>query len=153
MALYHFSGQIISRSKGQSAVASAAYRSGEKLYDERYGQTKFYKRDTQPIAFILKPDHAPDWCLNRERLWNAVEKNEKAKNSQLAREFNVACPIELPLDEQSALTKDDCQMAFVERGMVADVSIHLDDKHTPHFHVMLTTRPFDEQGKWGIKSR
>lgn len=153
MALYHFSGQIISRSKGQSAVASAAYRSGEKLYDERYGQTKFYKRDTQPIAFILKPNHAPDWCLNRERLWNEVEKHEKAKNSQLAREFNVALPVELPLDEQISLTKDYCQTAFVERGMVADVAIHLDDKHNPHFHVMLTTRPFDEQGKWGIKSR
>ena len=153
MAIYHFSGQIISRSKGQSAVASAAYRSGEKLYDERYGQTKFYKRETDPITFILKPNHAPDWCLDRERLWNEVEKHEKAKNSQLAREFNVALPIELSLGEQIALTKDYCQMFFVEKGMVADVAIHLDDKDNPHFHVMLTTRPFDETGQWTIKSR
>lgn len=153
MAIYHFSGQIISRSKGQSAVASAAYRSGEKLYDERYGQTKFYKRDVAPITFILKPNHAPDWCLERERLWNEVEKHEKAKNSQLAREFNVALPVELSLDEQVALTKEYCQTAFVDRGMVADVAIHLDDAHNPHFHVMLTTRPFEEQGNWGIKSR
>lgn len=153
MAIYHFSGQIISRSKGQSAVASAAYRSGEKLYDERYGQTKFYKRETDPITFILKPNHAPDWCLDRERLWNEVEKHEKAKNSQLAREFNVALPIELSLGEQIALTKDYCQMFFVEKGMVADVAIHLDDKDNPHFHVMLTTRPFDERGQWTIKSR
>src|SRR5699024_1248506 len=71
----------------------------------------------------------------------------------LAREFNVALPIELSLDEQVALTKEYCQTAFVDRGMVADVAIHLDDKNNPHFHVMLTTRPFDEQGKWGIKSR
>lgn len=153
MAIYHFSGQMISRSKGQSAVASAAYRSGEKLYDERYGQTKFYKRETEPITFILKPEHAPDWCLNRERLWNEVEKHEKAKNSQLAREFNVALPIELSLEEQVALTKDYCQKYFVEKGMVADVAIHLDDEKNPHFHVMLTTRPFDEQGNWTIKSR
>lgn len=153
MAIYHFSGQIISRNKGQSAVASAAYRSGEKLYDERYGQTKFYKRETEPITFILKPNHAPDWCVNRERLWNEVEKHEKAKNSRLAREFNVALPVELSLEEQIALTKDFCQTAFVERGMVADVAIHLDDKDNPHFHVMLTTRPFDEKGEWSIKSR
>lgn len=153
MALYHFSGQMISRSKGQSAVASAAYRSGEKLYDERYGQTKFYKRDTEPITFILKPDHAPDWCLKRERLWNEVEKHEKAKDSQLAREFNVALPVELSFEEQIALTEDYCQTTFVERGMVADVAIHLDDTHNPHFHVMLTTRPFDEEGNWSIKSR
>lgn len=153
MAIYHFSGQIISRSKGQSAVASAAYRSGEKLYDERYGQTKFYKRETEPITFILKPDHAPDWCLVRERLWNEVEKHEKAKNSQLAREFNVALPIEFSLEEQVALTKEYCQTSFVEKGMVADVAIHLDDEKNPHFHVMLTTRPFDEHGQWSIKSR
>ncbi|MEK4948695.1 MobA/MobL family protein, partial [Carnobacterium sp. FSL W8-0810] len=84
MAIYHVSAKIISRSKGQSAISSAAYRSGEKLYSERYNETKFYRRDIQPVTFILKPTHAPDWCLNRERLWNEVENYEKSKNAQLS---------------------------------------------------------------------
>ena len=84
--------QIISRSKGQSAVAAAAYRSGDRLLDERTGETKFYKRDVQPDAMILAPAHSPSWVSNREKLWNEVEKIEKRKDSQLAREMNLALP-------------------------------------------------------------
>lgn len=153
MAIYHLSAKIISRSKGQSAISSAAYRSGDKLYSERYNETKFYRRDIQPVTFILKPTHAPDWCLNRERLWNEVENYEKSKNAQLSREFNVALPVELSDFEQEKLTLDYCQKNFVDLGMVADISIHRDDEMNPHFHVMLTTRPFDENGNWDVKSR
>lgn len=103
MAIYHFSMQVISRGKGQSAVASAAYRSGEKLYSERYNKENFYQhRQVIPDTMILKPTHAPDWCVNRELLWNEVEKIEKAKNAQLAREFTVALPIELSNQQQKS---------------------------------------------------
>ena len=94
MAIYHFSAQVISRAKGQSAVASASYRSGEKLYDERSEESKYYKREVKPETHILAPSHAPSWVQDREKLWNEVEKIEKQKNSQLAREINMALPKE-----------------------------------------------------------
>lgn len=154
MAIYHMSMNIISRGKGQSAIAAASYRSGEKLYSERYNKTSFYgNRSVAPVSFILKPEHAPEWCLNRERLWNEVEKSEKYKNAQLSREFNVALPVELSNDEQEKLIKDYCNDVFVSDGMVADISIHRDDKNNPHAHVMLTVRPFNEDGSWGSKSK
>ena len=79
MAIYHFSAQVISRGKGQSAIAAAAYRSGERLKDERTGETKYYKREVQPETMILSPSHAPEWVYDRERLWNEVEASEKRK--------------------------------------------------------------------------
>ena len=153
MAIYHLNVKTISRGKGQSATASAAYRSGEKLYSERYGETNFYMRKVKPEIFILKPEHVPEWALNRENLWNEVEKVEKSSRSQLARELNIALPIELSNEEQLALTKDYVQTNFVDKGMVADVSIHRDDLANPHFHIMLTIRPFNEDGTWGTKSK
>ena len=92
MAIYHFSAQVISRGKGQSAIASAAYRSGERLQDERTGETKYYKRQVQPETMILSPSHAPEWVQDRERLWNEVEASETRVNSRLAREINIALP-------------------------------------------------------------
>lgn len=154
MAIYHFSMQVISRGKGQSAVASAAYRSGEKLYSERYDKENFYQhREVMPDTMILKPNHAPDWCVDRERLWNEVEKIENAKNAQLAREFTVALPIELSNLQQKELLKHFVQEVFVDEGMVADIAIHRDDENNPHAHVMLTMRPFLEDGSWGAKSK
>lgn len=148
MAIYHFSGNIISRGKAQSATAAAAYRSGDTLYSERYGKYNQYHREVKAESFILKPEHAPEWTLDRQTLWNEVEKVEKQHNAQLAREFNVALPVELPQDIQLELTKEFVQENFVNEGMVADVSIHRDDPNNPHFHVMLTTRPFKENGEW-----
>ena len=153
MAIYHLSSTLISRGKGQSAIASAAYRSGERLYSERYGKYSFYEREKTPVTFLLKPAHAPEWTLDREKLWNGVEKIEKAKNSQLAREFNIALPVELNEKEQEKLTREYVQKNFVNEGMVADVSIHRDRTENPHFHVMLTVRSFDEHGDWRSKSK
>ena len=152
MAIYHLSATTISRGKGQSAIASASYRSGEKLYSERYNQTNFYAREVKPVAFILTPEHAPAYASNREKLWNAVERVEKSANAQLAREFNIALPVELNHAEQEDLVKEYVQENFVNRGMVADVAIHRDDENNPHFHLMTTIRPFNPDGSWGKKS-
>ena len=46
MAIYHFSVKTISRGAGRSAVACSAYRSGEKLIDERQGKEQDYTRKT-----------------------------------------------------------------------------------------------------------
>ncbi|MEH7429876.1 MobQ family relaxase [Priestia megaterium] len=152
MAIYHLSMQIISRSKGQSAVASASYRSGEKLTDERTNETKYYHREVKPETMILAPSNSPSWVTDRERLWNEVEKVEKRKDSQLARELNIALPRELSNEQQRELIKNYVQEQFVNKGMVADVAIHRDDEQNPHSHVMLTMRTLDEKG-FGKKNR
>src|SRR5438552_4365786 len=125
MAIYHFSGTIISRSQGRSAVACAAYRSAEKLHDEKYDKEHDYshKRDVANTEILL-PDNAPQWMGNREKLWNAVEVNEKRKDAQLAREFNFALPRELTLEQNTILAREFVKQAFVSKGMVADLCIH-----------------------------
>lgn len=149
MAIYHFSAKMISRGKGQSAVASASYRSDEKLYLEREGRTiSFRPHEVQPDSFILAPDHAPEWAYNREKLWNEVENIENRKNSQLAREVEVSLPVELSHEQQKELIKGYAQDQFVNKGMVADISIHRDDSNNPHAHVMLTTREINVNGNW-----
>lgn len=152
MAIYHFSAQVISRGKGQSAVAAAAYRSGDKLQDERTGEEKFYKRNVQPESMILAPSNSPEWVKDRERLWNEVEKAETRKNSQLSREINVALPIELSRELQKELICNFVQEQFVDKGMIADINIHRDDPNNPHAHIMLTTREISEES-FTVKNR
>lgn len=75
----------IKRSAGQSAVAAAAYRAGEKLHSEYYGEISDYTRKGGVICSeILLPSHAPPEYADRETLWNAVEKAERGKKAQLA---------------------------------------------------------------------
>lgn len=144
--------QMISRSKGQSVVASAAYRSGERLKDELTNETKYYKRKVKPEVMILAPSHSPEWVENREKLWNEVEKSETRKNSQLAREINIALPVELSNHEQRNLICDYIQNEFVDKGMIADIAIHRDDRANPHAHILLTTREISEDG-FTVKNR
>ncbi|MFF8336043.1 MobQ family relaxase, partial [Streptomyces cacaoi] len=146
MAIYHFSAQMISRGKGQSAIASAAYRSGQRLVDEQTNESKFYKREVKPETHILAPENSPVWVKNREILWNEIERSEKRKNSQLAREINIALPKELSNQQQTELIKGYIQDQFVDKGMVADIAIHRDDSNNPHAHIMLTTREISEEG-------
>lgn len=154
MAIYHFSVQIITRSKGSSSVASAAYRAGNKLKDEKTGKIHDYSRKKGiQYSEILVPINAPYWTKDRERLWNEVEIIEKNKNSQVVREINVALPKELSLEEQIILIKDFVKDTFVNNGMVADIAIHDNKKGNPHAHIMLTVRPFDEGGNWAAKSK
>ena len=157
MAIYHFEGTVISRSKGKSAIASAAYRSGEKLYDERQEKTFDYGRK-QDIGYkeILLPDGAPEWMADREKLWNAVERAENRKDSQLAREVHFSLPREFTKEQNIELAREFVKNEFVSHGMVADLCIH-DGKtkageEQPHAHVMLTMREVTEDG-FGLKNR
>lgn len=162
MAIFHLSAKIVSRGKGQSAIASAAYRSGSKLYDERYEETQDYtKKRFIEHSEIQLPKHAPKKYLDRETLWNSVEKAERAKNSQLAREIEVALPRELTPEQRVKLVHDYVQTNFVDQGMVADWSIHnpQPDKDNPekpanpHVHIMLTVRSIKKNGTWAPKKR
>ena len=153
MAIFHMSFSNISAGKGRSAIASAAYRSGEKLFDDKEGRNYFYARTVMPESFILTPQNAPEWASDREQLWNEVEKKDRKSNSRYAKEFNVALPVELNEDEQKELLTKYVQENFVDQGMVADVAIHRDNPDNPHAHVMLTNRPFNPDGTWGLKSK
>ncbi|MBF7128049.1 MobQ family relaxase [Pediococcus pentosaceus] len=153
MAIFHMSFQNISAGKMRSAVASASYRSGEKLFSDKEGKTYSYARDVKPEAFILTPKNAPDWAKDRQKLWNEVEDKDRKANSRYAKEFNVALPIELSTEEQKELLTAYVQENFVNAGMVADVAIHRDNTDNPHAHVMLTNRPFNPDGTWGLKAK
>lgn len=153
MAIFHMSFSNISGGNGRSAVASASYRSGEKLHSEVENKNYFYDRVVMPESFILLPDNAPEWASDREVLWNEVEAIDRKVNSRYAKEFNVALPVELTNDEQKELLTKYVQETFVDNGMVADVAIHRDNADNPHAHVMLTNRPFNPDGTWGQKSK
>lgn len=153
MAIFHSSSQVISRSKGKSSVASSAYRSGEKILDERTGLIHDFRRKKGVVySNILVPLNAPEWTKKREVLWNEVEKIEKRKDSQLAREINLALPIELNREEQIKLLENYTKENFVDNGMIADIVIHDIEDGNPHAHIMLTMRTIKENG-FGNKNR
>ena len=153
MAIYHLTAKIVSRAKGQSVVASAAYRASEALHDERYGLTHDYSRKLGvEHSEILAPEEAPAWVFDRQTLWNTVELCEKRKDAQLAREIEIGLPVELTHNENVELVRDYVKSQFVAKGMVADFSIHEDDPNNPHAHVLLTMRSISEQG-FGEKHR
>lgn len=141
MAIAFAKVSIHSRSKGHSAVAAAAYRSGAKLYDDRIGRTyDFSKRDDVVFSEILLPDGAIDSFLERDYLWNEVERAENRSNSQLCKDFVLALPRELNLLQQIELAKRFAQTHFVEKGLPADISIHDHGDGNPHAHILIPTR-------------
>ena len=177
MALFHLTVTQVQRSAGQSAIASAAYRAGERLYSERYGEYSDYTRKGGVIcSHILLPPQAPPEYQDRQTLWNAVETAEKSSNAQLAREVEIALPIELSPQERLRLLRDYVLENFVSKGMCADFAVHnppltdakgrpIDINGTPindisqmifqnpHAHILLTMRPLDREGNWEPKSR
>ena len=154
MAIYHCSIKVISRGKGKSAVAAAAYRAGEKITNEFDGMTHDYTHKGGVVhTEILLPDHAPAEYTDRAVLWNEVEKIEKAKNAQLAREIEIALPRELTREQSISLVREYVKRHFVAAGMCADVCLHDTGGGNPHAHIMLTMRPFDERGEWGAKQK
>lgn len=160
LAIFHLSAKIISRGKGQSAIASAAYRSGDRLHDDRYDETQDYtnKRFIEHSEIQL-PENAPAKYQDRATLWNSVEKAEKAKNAQLAREIEIALPKGITPEQRIQLVHDYIQQTFVDKGMVADWSIHNpqpdkdnpDKPENPHAHIMLTMRSLRSNGSWAPK--
>jgi hypothetical protein len=154
MAIYHNSSKIISRSKGRSAVGASAYRSGEKIYNEYDDlQHDYSKKSGIAHSEIMIPEHAKEEFKNRATLWNKVEKIENAKNSQLAREVEVALPREFNRQEQIQLVREYVKDNFVKNGMCADINIHDKGDGNPHSHIMLTMRPIKENGEWGAKAK
>ncbi|MDC4031619.1 MobQ family relaxase, partial [Acinetobacter baumannii] len=160
MAIFHFSVKNISRSDGRSVVACAAYRSGEKLKDERYGKEQDYTKKTG-IEFknIYAPENTKKELLDRETLWNTVETIETRKNSQLSREFEVAFPCELNQEQREQMLNELCGKIVERHKVVVDAVIHAphtaggSDDRNYHAHIMLTTRSINQQGNLDKKTR
>ncbi|RRD92403.1 conjugal transfer protein TraA [Clostridiales bacterium COT073_COT-073] len=154
MAIYHLCIKIISRGKGKSAVAASAYRSGEKIKNEYDGIVHdFTRKGGIAHTEILLPQNAPQEFSDRGTLWNSVEKIEKSKNSQLAREIEIALPKELDREKQIELVREYVKENFVKVGMCADIALHDKNDGNPHAHILLTMRPLNKDKTWGAKSK
>lgn len=157
MADYRLSAQVISRAKGQSSIAAAAYRAAVRLDDPRTGATHDFTRKSGVVfADIIAPDDAPEWMRDRAKLWQAVETAERRKDAQLAREVQLSLPHELTPDQRQALLVGFVREQFVSHGMIADVALHSPgregDDRNHHAHVMLTMRSLTGDG-FGNKVR
>jgi Ti-type conjugative transfer relaxase TraA len=157
MAIYHLHVKVIGRKSGASAVASAAYRSGSRLRDERLERSHDFSEKRGVVhSEVMLPENAPEAWSDRERLWNDVEAFEVRKDAQLAREVEFAIPREMTEAQGIELARDFARAEFVDRGMIADLNVHWDMTEDgmpkPHAHVMLTMRAVDENG-FGQKVR
>lgn len=177
MAIFELRMQIIKRSEGRSAVAAAAYRSATKIENTYTGDMEDYSRKKWvEYSEILLPENAPREFQDRAVLWNSVENTEKGSRARLAREIQVALPVELSMEENIRLIQEFIQNTFISDGMVADVNIHCppvtdenkvpidkngnraaDEKdiifRNPHAHILLTVRPLDQDGTWMAKAQ
>jgi len=162
MAIYHFSAKVISRAVGSSAVAAAAYRSADRLHDERLGRSHDFSNKAGVVhSEVLLPEGADERWQDREQLWNDVEVAELRKDAQLAREIEFAIPREMTHEQGIALARDFVQAEFIDRGMIADLNVHWDigddGLARPHAHVMLTLREIrvgaDGSTEFGAKVR
>jgi len=141
---------------GTSVVACAAYRACDKLQDERYNKTHDYTRKQNVLhAEIIKPDHAPEWMGDRQKLWNAVENGERRKDAQLAKEIVLTLPRNLDHEQHKQVVNGWVKENVTSRGLIADYAIHSPDAKdggkNPHAHVMFTLRPVQEDGTFGKK--
>ena len=158
MAIYHFSVKTISRSNGRSAVACAAYRSGEKLVCNFYGKEQDYTKKTGvEFTEIYAPENTNTELTNRQKLWNEVEKVERRKDALLAREFEIAFPSELNAEQRKNMLNELCQNLVKKYGVIVDAAIHAphtdsgSDERNHHAHIMFTTRSINEHGDFSAK--
>lgn len=177
MAIFQFQMQVIGRSEGRSVVSAAAYRAAEKIENTYTGLTEDYsKKEWVVYKEVLLPENAPPQYQDRAALWNAVEQAEKGKNARLAREIEVALPLELSMEENIALIRSFASDTLQADGMAVDLCVHnppRKDKDgffvdhdgnrvtrkedlvfgNPHAHLLFTVRPFDENGNWMPKTQ
>lgn len=152
MAIFHFNAKVLTRSNGDNAVAASAYRAGQRLICARTGIVFNYSRKREvEHREIRAPGGAQSWTFDRAQLWSRVEQCESRKNSQLAREIEVALPIELTRTQQIELLREFVDEQFVNDGMVADLALHA-KVGNPHAHILLSLRALNLDG-FGAKCR
>ncbi len=155
MAIYHLCLKTIRRSDGRSAVAAAAYRAAARLYDGRTGLTHDYrrKRDVMASGIELPEGVNAKWATDRQSLWNAAEAAERRKDSQTAREFQLALPEELTEEQNMELARSFAGELVREYGCAADWAIHgaprAGDQRNTHAHILITVREALADGPGG----
>lgn len=147
MAIYHQSVKPVQRSKGRSATAAAAYRSGERIACEREGRVHDYTRRSG-----VEHTELVGWSGSREQLWNAAEAAERRKDGTPAREYEVALPAELDRDGREQLARDYAGWLHDRHGVAVDIAIHDHDKDNPHAHLLTTTRQVAQGNALGDKA-
>lgn len=156
MSIFHLTVRSVSRASGRSAVAAAAYRSGERLTNDRDGRTHDYTNKPVVETFILTPTDAPAWSQDRAGLWNAVEAAERRKDAKVAREYELALPAEVDAAERRRLAEAFGQRLVERYGVAVDVAIHPPnqegDQRNHHAHLLTTTRAIGPDGL-GAKTR
>ena len=160
MAQFSMRADTIKRSKGQSIMAAAAYRAGEKLRDDRQGMVHDFRHKSIGVVHkeLMYPDNSPAWVqgISREDFWNRVDAFEKRKDAQTARDMRIMIPREIPVKDRIPMVRAYVDRCFVSKGMVADVCFHnttaSDGREQPHAHILLTMRPLAEHG-FSLKSR
>jgi hypothetical protein len=167
MAIFHLNESNISRSDGRSAVACAAYRACEKLEDLTYGKTQDYtKKNGLEYKNIYAPEYTNSDLLDRQTLWNTVEKKEFnangsiKENARLAKEYRCALPHELTDQERIKIVDDFCRDFVKKHNVIVDACIHAPHQNSDgthnnnyHVHIMFTTRLVNEKGELGKKQR
>lgn len=156
MAQYRLSVSVIKRSEGRSVTAAAAYRAGAKIRDHRTGLVHDFSHRRGIIhTELMAPSNTPDWMLDRQKLWNAVEAAEKRRDGQLSREVQLSLPHELDPDQRLDLVRGYVAKHFVSQGMIADLAVHAPtdgDPRNHHAHILLTMRNLTDEG-FGPKNR
>jgi ATP-dependent exoDNAse (exonuclease V) alpha subunit len=156
MGIYHLSFKSISRNRGQSAVASSAYRRAAQMRDERLGKNfNFLHKNEVVYNKLIIPNNSPSWLkdihaitqpnANAEKFWNLVEATEQRKDANLCYEIVTALPNEFSLEESISLIDEFIENSFTKRGMVADYSLHFKEGNH-HAHILLSTRELTETG-------
>lgn len=168
MAIFHLNEKNISRSDGRSAIACAAYRACEKLEDKTYGNIQDYtKKNGLEYKNIYAPEHTNTKFLDRQTLWNEVEKKEfngngsMKANARLAKEYTCALPHEISAEQRAEIVDSFCANFVKKHNVIVDACIHAPHKHEHdetdnknfHVHIMFTTRVVNEKGELGKKQR
>jgi hypothetical protein len=149
--------KVISRSTGRTAIAAAAYRSGERLHDNQLDQTYDYtRRRGIESTFIVAPENAPQWAYNLESLWNEAQAKDNRKNSCLAREIELALPSAIDADGRAEIAREFSQHLVERYGVAVSAALHEPSRHGDgnnyHAHILFTTRRMDADGL-GMKTR
>ncbi|WP_341353500.1 MobA/MobL family protein [Stenotrophomonas maltophilia] len=150
MAIYSVQVKSLSRGKGDSATAAAAYRAGLCLDDPSGARHDYSKKGGVLSVDMLAPDGAPAWATDPHQLWAKVEEHETRKNARVAREVLAALPHELTPEQRRGLAKDLGQLLVERYGVAAQVALHAPDKggdnRNFHAHILITPRQVGPDG-------
>src|SRR5215472_11078045 len=141
--------RALGRRKGGNAIRTAAYNMRGAIIDERTGKRHSYRDRDHTLVHheIMLPADASNGFLDPRRLWNAVEKAERRKDSQVAWELVLALPADSVVShaDRVHLAKAFAQEHFISKGLAVQIDIHGSHSRNPnkinfHGHILITTR-------------